>query len=188
MPVSELSPGVYGWQGGEGLSLPRAAGAAGGGTSAIAELLTQIGDQKVFVGLHQAAEDAKLLEAEGICAILAVGSAPKPCAADVMMKLSLKLGDMEKDPLLGHLPKAFAFINDALAEGGVLLQCEDGEDEAGAAAVAVGWLMAHCDVPWADAPRTVSAARPSAVLNANYEKQLRVWRSWKTFPAMPEWM
>ena len=34
----------------------------------------------------------------------------------------------------------------------------------------------------------VASARPSATLNANHEKQLRVWTGWKEFPGLPEWM
>lgn len=145
----------------------------------------------MFLGVRDAASDAALLERHGIAAVLTVGSAPEPSAADVLMKRVVKLGEVSKDPLLGHLPKAFAFINEGIAEGGVLVESAD-DDEAGAAAVVVGWLMAHGGgggpLPWAEAPAAVSAARPSATLNANFEKQLKVWSTWKEFPGMPDWM
>ena len=41
---------------------------------------------------------------------------------------------------------------------------------------------------FADAPALVAKARPSATLNANFEKQLKVWETWKEFPGVPEWM
>ena len=37
-------------------------------------------------------------------------------------------------------------------------------------------------------PALVAKARPSATLNANFEKQLKVWETWKEFPGVPEWM
>ena len=43
-------------------------------------------------------------------------------------------------------------------------------------------------VNFADAPALVAKARPSATLNANFEKQLKVWETWKEFPGVPEWM
>ena len=65
---------------------------------------------------------------------------------------------------------------------------EDGEEEAAAAAIVVGWAMARQGVKFADAPALVAKARPSATLNANFEKQLKVWETWKEFPGVPEWM
>ena len=65
---------------------------------------------------------------------------------------------------------------------------EDGEEEAAAAAIVVGWAMARQGVKFADAPALVAKARPSATLNSNFEKQLKVWETWKEFPGVPEWM
>ena len=108
------------------------------------------------------------------------------------MKLKIRLDDLSTGPLLGHLQKAFAFIEKALNEedggGSVLVTFEEEDGEAGATAVVVGWLMAHKQVPWSDAPDAVKADRPSAVLNPNYEKQLKVWSKWKEFPGFPEWV
>ena len=86
------------------------------------------------------------------------------------------------------LQKAFKLIDDGIAEGGVLVVSEDGEEEAAAAAIVVGWAMARQGVKFADAPALVAKARPSATLNANFEKQLKVWETWKEFPGVPEWM
>ena len=103
-----------------------------------------------------------------------------------MEKLVLKVGP--GDPILAALQKAFKLIDDGIAEGGVLVVSEDGEEEAAAAAIVVGWAMARQGVKFADAPALVSKARPSATLNANFEKQLKVWETWKEFPGVPEWM
>ena len=88
----------------------------------------------------------------------------------------------------GGEQKAFKLIDDGIAEGGVLVVSEDGEEEAAAAAIVVGWAMARQGVKFADAPALVAKARPSATLNANFEKQLKVWETWKEFPGVPEWM
>ena len=147
----------------------------------------------MFLGLASAADDAALLAQHGIEHIVAVGGAPPPCTADVMGSKVVKLGDMGSAPLLGNLPKVFDFIESAREEGAVLVHSappegDAEEDEAGSTAVVVGWLMAKQAVPWADAPAMVANARPSATLNPNFEKQLRVWSTWKEFPGMPEWM
>ena len=77
---------------------------------------------------------------------------------------------------------------DHRAGRGVLVVSEDGEEEAAAAAIVVGWAMARQGVKFADAPALVAKARTSATLNANFEKQLKVWETWKEFPGVPEWM
>ena len=123
---------------------------------------------------------------DGVEFVLAIGAAPAPIEADVMEKLVLKVGPA--DPILAALQKAFKLIDDGIAEGGVLVISEDGEEEADAAAIVVGWAMARQGVRFADAPALVSKARPSATLNANFEKQLKVWETWKEFPGVPEWM
>eukprot|EP00966_Prymnesium_polylepis_P043658 1012214-Prymnesium_polylepis.1 len=181
--MEELSPGVYGWKGAEALRCGRGAAAAAS-ASAVVELLNQVGDTKVFLGLAQAASDASLLQAHSIEHIIAVGAAPPPCKADVMGSKVVKLGDLASAPLLGHLPKLFDFIDSALEEGGLLVHSspaeDDGdEDESASTAVVVGWLLARQGVPFAEAPQAVAANRPSAALNANFEKQLRVWTTWK---------
>ena len=123
---------------------------------------------------------------DGVEFVLAIGAAPAPIEADVMEKLVLKVGPA--DPILAALQKAFKLIDDGIAEGGVLVVSEDGEEEAAAAAIVVGWAMARQGVKFADAPALVAKARPSATLNANFEKQLKVWETWKEFPGVPEWM
>ena len=61
MPVEELSPGVYGWAGQEGVRLRQPIGSGGGGSSApqlVVEMMTEIRDkassaQPVRVGLDR---------------------------------------------------------------------------------------------------------------------------------------
>ena len=73
--------------------------------------------------------------------------------------------------------------------GGVLIVCEESDEtEAGSTAIVIAWLLARRSVPWAEVQAVVSDARPSATLNANFEKQLRVWTGWKEFPGLPEWI
>jgi hypothetical protein len=159
--------------------------------SHIAELLDAIHGTKVFIGCRAAAEDEALLETHNIIAIITVGANPPACTADVSMKLKLRLDDLSTGPLLGHLQKAFPFIEKALQSeenGAVLVTFEEEDGEAGATAVVLGWLMAHQQVPWSDAPDAIKADRPSALLNPNYEKQLKVWSKWKEFPGFPEWV
>ncbi len=47
MPVEELSPGVYGWAGQEGVRLRQPIGSGGGGSSApqLVEMMTEIRDK-----------------------------------------------------------------------------------------------------------------------------------------------
>ena len=161
------------------------------GRPQIAELLNCIGGTHLFVGSRMATESEALLQTHNIIAIINVGVEPQPCRADVMITHRVRLGNIVEDPLLGFLPKAFEVIDAAAEEGGCcLIASEDGDDsEAGAAALAAGWLMASSHrIPWADAPALVRADRPSAQLNTNYERQLRVWSGWKEFPGLPEWI
>ena len=154
------------------------------GRPQIAELLNCIGGTHLFVGSRMATESEALLQTHNIIAIINVGVEPQPCRADVMITHRVRLGNTVEDPLLGFLPKAFEVIDAAAEEGGCcLIASEDGDDsEAGAAALAAGWLMASSHrIPWADAPALVRADRPSAQLNTNYERQLRVWSGWKSF-------
>ena len=97
----------------------------------------------------------------------------------------LPLGDMSRGALLTHLADAFAYIEAGIAAGGVLICCGDGESEVGSTAVAVAWLMAKESLRCDDAAGRIRSLRPSATLNANYEKQLRLWASWTEFPGMP---
>ena len=193
MPVEELSPGIYGWKGGEGVMLRTAGGAGGGGESRIAELKNEIKDAegagtKVWLGLRACTEDEDQLDAAGIELVVTVGSAPTPLPGGVPVQ-KVALGDMVKEPLLGHVLKPLDKIDATLADGGsVLVTSEDGEGEEGATAIVVAWLLARRKVPWADVQALVSSERPSAALNANYEKQLRVWTTWKEFPGLPGWM
>ena len=188
MPVEELSPGVYGWAGQEGVMLRGAGGAGSSAAPQIAELMTEIRD-KVHLGLRPAAEDEDALEAAAIEQIVTVGAAPAPLVSGVPVH-SIKLGDMDKDPLLGHVLKTLDKIDAALADGGgVLIACEESDEtEAGSTAIVIAWLLARRSVPWAEVQAVVSDARPSATLNANFEKQLRVWTGWKEFPGLPEWI
>ena len=55
-------------------------------------------------------------------------------------------------------------------------------------AIMAAWLLARRAVPWAEVEAEITSARPSARLNANHEKQLRVWTGWKEFPGLPDWM
>ena len=66
---------------------------------------------------------------DGVEFVLAIGAAPAPIEADVMEKLVLKVGPA--DPILAALQKAFKLIDDGIAEGGVIVVSEDGEEEAG---------------------------------------------------------
>ena len=172
----------------QGVSPPMAAWTPEPDGPAIVELLTQIHGTSCFLGVRTAADDAALLESHGIASVIVVGSSPQPCSADVMSTMAVRLGDMSSDPLLGHLPKAFTFIDEAIENGALLIYSEDEDGEAGAAALCVAWLMARRGVPWPEAPKVVEADRPSAKLNKNYEKQLRVWSKWKEFPGLPEWL
>lgn len=120
---------------------------------------------------------------------LALVHRPAPLASEAALVKVLKLGDLSAAPLLGHLPTLFDAIDAALAKGGaVLVASEDDDGECAAAAVLVGWLMARRQLGSAEAPALVVGERPSALLNANFEKQLRVWATWKEFPGLPEWM
>jgi hypothetical protein len=178
---------VYGWKGQEGLTLSRPAGAAAS-TACVVELMTEVAP-KVWLGVRAAAEDAVALGTAGIEAVISAGSEPQPLATDVMVKKAVKLGDLEKAALLGALPKVFDSIDTGVEEGGVLIHSEEADaDESAATAVVVGWLMARQGVAWPEALPKLKAERPSAALNANFEKQLRVWTTWKEFPGLPEWM
>ena len=155
-------------------TLPRAGWKAANDGPAIVELMDQISSHQVFLGTRAATDDAALLEQHNIVATMSVGTAPQPVKADVMSKLCVRIGDMLTEPLLPHLLKAFKFIEDALQDGAVLIHAEDEDDtEAGSTAVVVAWLMAKHSVPWSEAPAAVQAERPSAQLNANFEKQVR---------------
>lgn len=193
MPVEELSPGIYGWKGGEGIMLRNAGGAGSSSEPRIAEMKTEIKDAegagtKVWLGLRACAEDEDQLDAAGIELVVTVGSSPKPVPGGVPVQ-KVTLGNLAKDPLLGHVLKPLDKIDAALADGGsVLVTCEDGEGEEGATAIVIAWLLARRKVPWADVQALVTSERPSATLNPNYEKQLRVWTTWKEFPGLPGWM
>ena len=178
--VEQLSDGVWGWKGGEGITLHKSGG-GGSSAPAIVELSNEV-FPKVHLGVRAALDALP----DGVEFVLAIGAAPAPIEADVMEKLVLKVGPA--DPILAALQKAFKLIDDGIAEGGVLVVSEDGEEEAAAAAIVVGWAMARQGVKFADAPALVAKARPSATLNANFEKQLKVWETWKEFPGVPEWM
>ena len=178
---------VYGWKGQEGLMLSRPAGAATSAEAQVVEMMTEVAP-KVWLGLRPAAEDAKSLGTAGIECVISVGSDPQPLGTDVMIKKAVKLGELEKAGILGALPKAFDAIEAGVEEGGVLIHSEEGDDESAATATVVGWLMARQGVAWPEALPKVRAARPSATLNANFEKQLRVWSTWKEFPGLPAWV
>ena len=178
--VEQLSDGVWGWKGGEGITLHKSGG-GGSSAPAIVELSNEV-FPKVHLGVRAALDALP----DGVEFVLAIGAAPAPIEADVMEKLVLKVGP--GDPILAALQKAFKLIDDGIAEGGVLVVSEDGEEEAAAAAIVVGWAMARQGVKFAGAPALVAKARPSATLNANFEKQLKVWETWKEFPGVPEWM
>ena len=157
--------------------------------SGVVELMDLIGSTRVFLGTSAALEDRELLKECDVVAVVKVGVSPRPCKADVKLRHSITLGDLSSAPVLKHLPKAFEFIDSALKEGSVLVVSEEEDgSEAGAATVVVGWLMARQSVPWSDAPAVVKADRPSALLNKNLEKQLRVWSRWPEFPSMPDWV
>merc|ERR1740117_2652843 len=109
-------------------------------------MMTEIRD-KGFLGVRPAAEDEAALTAAGIEQVVTVGTAPRPLVCSVPV-YSLRLGDMVKDPLLGHVLKALDAIDAALesGEGGVLIVSEDeDESEAGAAAIVMRGY-------WRDAP------------------------------------
>ena len=156
--------------------------------SGVAELLNAIGSTNVFLGTSAALEDGALKE-HGIVAVLTVGVCPRQRQGQAMRRHSIKLGDLSSAPMLAQMPRAFDFIDAALEEGSVLVAAEEDDGtETAAAAVVVGWLMARQGVPWAEAPGRVLSDRPSASLNKNFEKQLRVWSRWKEFPGLPEWV
>ena len=157
--------------------------------SRVSELLNAIGSTRVFIGTSAALDDRAALNEHGIVAVVTVGVCPPPRQAESMKAHSMTLGDLSSAAVLAQLPRAFDFIDSALEEGGVLVaSVEDDGTEAAAATVAVGWLMARQGVAWAEAPGRVVADRPSATLNKNFEKQLRVWSRWKEYPGMPEWV
>lgn len=172
----------------------RTAGAGGSGESHIAELKTEVKDAegatKVWLGLRACMEDESEFDAAGIELVVTVGNAPEPLSGGGGVPVQkVALGDMAKGALLGHVLKPLDKIDATLADGGsVLVTSEDGEGEEGATAIVVAWLLARRKVPWADAMAMVAAERPSATLNPNYEKQLRVWTTWKEFPGLPGWI
>ena len=182
--MEELTPGAWGWRGGEGLTLSQRRDDA----PRVVDLMNEIVPQ-LWVGLRPAADIPSMLTDAGIQCLISVGSlSPKPLNTTVMTNRAVAMGELSSAALLGHLPNLMDAIDTGLKEGGVLVHSEEGDDESAAAAVAIGWLMARRGVAWGDAPSQVKEARPSALLNPNFEKQLRVWCTWKEFPGLPAWM
>ncbi|GJE96901.1 dual specificity protein phosphatase family protein [Phanerochaete sordida] len=129
---------------------------------------------RVFLADLAAAEDANVLARLGITHVLSAmrGSVALPPSAPPLVCLQLPLQDSPFAELAEHLPRAAAFVADALADprARVLVHCVQGVSRS--ASVVCAFLMHAYGWTPAQALQFVKSKRPSADPNAGFVAQL----------------
>ncbi|KAL4173441.1 hypothetical protein KRP22_005395 [Phytophthora ramorum] len=135
----------------------------------------RIADLPLFLGEAGAAQDVAFLEANGIQAVVALGTGnltAKPC--DVLL---VDILDMEDELLLPHFGECIAFLNKHIIRGDVptpvLVHCVYGQSRS--ASICVAYLMATQNLTLLEAYDIVQKARPCISINPGFLGQLELF-------------
>lgn len=121
---------------------------------------------------HCARQDGGFLRANGISAVLSLGTGN--VAAQPVTVCCVDLLDLEDELLLPLLRECVAFIDAALdSTGAVLVHCAYGQSRS--AAVCVAYLMATHRMPLQAAYDAVQHARPCVNINVGFLRQLALF-------------
>ncbi|KAE9284889.1 hypothetical protein PF008_g27049 [Phytophthora fragariae] len=136
----------------------------------------RIGDLPLFLGEAGAAQDAAFLEANGIQAVIALGTGTlieKPCDA-----LLIDILDMDEELLLPHFDKCIEFLKKHLMReetpAAVLVHCVYGQSRS--ASICVAYLMATQSLTLLEAYDVVQKARPCISINPGFLRQLELFQ------------
>lgn len=138
---------------------------------------------RLYPGSAAAARNLKALRKRGVTHILNA-SPVVPCYFQQrpptddgphFSYLTIPLFDDPAADLLVHLPQAIAFINEGRAAGGVLVHCFAGQSRS--AALIMAYMMESYRLDLAEAWQTVRNARPCALPNPGFLRQLAEYQT-----------
>ena len=153
----------------------------------------------LFLGIRAAAEEANILQQHNITTVVSVGTWPERVRAhsfghnqEVLQRhCAIRLpgstfNSMRIESCLRLLHKLNQVVEETAenANGGLLVYAheENEEDEAGATALVVAWLMYHRGIKFGDAFAAVEKLRPSAECFEPWETELLEWQEMACFP------
>ncbi|GMF26458.1 unnamed protein product [Phytophthora fragariaefolia] len=144
----------------------------------------RIGDLPLFLGEAGAAQDAAFLDANGIGAVIALGTdnlVEKPC--DVLL---IDILDMEEELLLPHFEECIEFLDQHLTRKDpptvVLVHCVYGQSRS--ASICVAYLMATQRLTLLEAYDVVQRARPCISINPGFLRQLELFERMGNDPSI----
>ena len=83
----------------------------------------------------------------------------------------IPIADEETESLAPHLSKAYAFIEEGIASGGILVHCAAGSSRS--ASFVIGYLMQKFSLPYERVLHFVQHQRPCVKPNSGFETQLK---------------
>lgn len=124
----------------------------------------------LYLGSFDAETNLPALLGSGITHVLTVGAELIPSYPKQFTYLHVPALDHPSENLLCRFPEMFAFIEEGLQSGGVLVHCLAGVSRS--ATVVIGYLMWKNILPFHQARRHVAAVRPWIRPNSGFEQQL----------------
>eukprot|EP00128_Syssomonas_multiformis_P011992 Colp12_sorted_trinity150504_noHs@28008 len=126
----------------------------------------------LYVGSFISAREKSALERCGIKYILTVGSLMTPSFPKDFVYKIVKIADKPSSDLFSLLPTCFAFIQEGLDAGGVLVHCMAGISRS--VSIAAAFVMKTKGVTCDDALARIKEARPCALPNSGFYAQLKL--------------
>jgi len=167
---SESSGDQKGWLWPSGAMATKARTAGpGDGASGAAELPNKV-ENGLFIGSVLSEQNHTALSCLSITHVLQTADLLQPSHKRKFKYLSIPVIDLESEDLVTWFPKAFAFIEEGIHSGGVLVHCAAGVSRS--ATFVLGFLMSHRHMSLSTAMHTLQSARPEVCPNNGFFQQL----------------
>ncbi|XP_070574519.1 dual specificity protein phosphatase 22-B-like isoform X2 [Ptychodera flava] len=125
----------------------------------------------LYVGNFKDCKDREQLTANKITHIVSIHDNAKPLIDD-MKYLCIYVGDSPQQNLSQYFRRCIKFIHEARLNGGaVLVHCLAGMSRS--VTVTVAYIMTVSEYGWQDSLRAVKSARPVALPNFGFQRQLQ---------------
>lgn len=126
----------------------------------------------LYLGSYNTERNQDYLESHGITHVLQAGAELTPThkASKDLTYHHLPLSDDETQDLLSYLPESFAFINEGIRSGAVLVHCAAGMSRS--ASVVIAYVMQSQHMHYLEAFRLVKSARHIVCPNIGFRFQL----------------
>ncbi|GLV41145.1 MAPK Phosphatase 4 [Carabus blaptoides fortunei] len=133
-------------------------------------------ESKIYLGNVTAAVDVETLQLLGITHILTLDSCPLPRKITDMPNLKTKfihLVDLPKEDIISHLQETNAYINEAIANGVILVHCYFGMSRSGA--VVIAYIMKKYKLSYEATLERVKEKRKIVHPNEGFVYQLKLY-------------